>query len=69
MRVEELDTTTGEFRLVTKWPDKHLDPAEVQLFAFAALRALDGAVFDVGRIGAGVVVTRREARVDRTMAR
>ena len=27
----------------TKWPDKHLDPAEAQLFAFAALRALDGA--------------------------
>lgn len=23
----------------TKWPDKHLDPAEAQLFAFAALRA------------------------------
>jgi hypothetical protein len=46
MRVEELDTTTGEFRLVTKWPDKHLDPAEAQLFAFAALRALDGVVFE-----------------------
>jgi hypothetical protein len=30
----------------TKWPDKHLDPAEAQLFAFAALRALDGAGFD-----------------------
>ena len=26
----------------TKWPDKHLDPAEAQLFAFA----LDGAGFD-----------------------
>ena len=31
----------------TKWPDKHLDPAEAQLFAFAALRALDGAGFDI----------------------
>jgi hypothetical protein len=30
----------------TKWPDKHLDPAEAQLFAFAALRALYGAGFD-----------------------
>jgi hypothetical protein len=30
-----------------KWPDKHLDPAEAQLFAFAALRALDGAGFDI----------------------
>jgi hypothetical protein len=29
----------------TKWPDEHLDPAEAQLFAFAALRALDGAGF------------------------
>jgi hypothetical protein len=31
----------------TKWPEKHLDPAEAQLFAFAALRALDGAGFDI----------------------
>src|ERR1700723_3484959 len=31
----------------TKWPDKHLDPAEAQLFAFAALRAVDGAGFDI----------------------
>jgi hypothetical protein len=31
----------------TKWPDKHLDPAEAQLFAFAPLRALDGAGFDI----------------------
>ena len=31
----------------TKWPDEHLDPAEAQLFAFAALRALDGAGFDI----------------------
>ena len=31
----------------TKWPDKHLDPEEAQLFAFAALRALDGAGFDI----------------------
>ena len=28
-------------------PDKRFDPAEAQLFAFAALRALDGAGFDV----------------------
>ena len=27
----------------TKWPDKHLDPAEAQ----RALRALDGAGFDI----------------------
>src|SRR5271165_3839402 len=33
----------------TKWPDKHLDPAEAQLFAFAALRALDGAGFDTSQ--------------------
>ncbi len=32
-----------------KWPETHLDPAEAQLFAFAALRALDGAGFDVVR--------------------
>jgi hypothetical protein len=32
---------------VTKWPDKHLDPGEAQLFAFAALKALDGAGFDI----------------------
>jgi len=31
----------------TKWPDKRLDSTEAQLFAFAALRALDGAGFDV----------------------
>ena len=31
----------------TKWPDKHLDPAEAHLFAFAALRALDGGGFDI----------------------
>ena len=31
----------------TKWPDERLDPAEAQLFAFAALRALDGAGFDI----------------------
>jgi hypothetical protein len=31
----------------TKWPDEHLDPAEAQLFAFAALRALDRAGFDI----------------------
>jgi hypothetical protein len=31
----------------TKWPDKHVDPAEAQLFAFAALKALDGAGFDI----------------------
>ncbi len=31
----------------TKWPDEHLDPAEAQLFAFAALRALDGAGFEI----------------------
>ena len=30
-----------------KWPDTHLDSAEAQLFAFAALRALDGAGFDI----------------------
>jgi hypothetical protein len=30
-----------------KWPDKQLDPAEAQLFAFAALRALDAAGFDI----------------------
>jgi hypothetical protein len=23
----------------TKWPDKHLDPAEAQLFAFASLKS------------------------------
>ena len=31
----------------TVWPDTHLDPAEAQLFAFAALRALDGAGFEI----------------------
>jgi hypothetical protein len=31
----------------TKWPGEHLDPAEAQLFAFAALKALDGAGFDI----------------------
>ena len=31
----------------TKWPDKRLDSTEAQLFAFAALRALDGAGFDI----------------------
>jgi hypothetical protein len=31
----------------TKWPDTPLDPTEAQLFAFAALRALDGAGFDL----------------------
>jgi len=31
----------------TKWPGMHLDPAEAQLFAFAALRALDGAGFEI----------------------
>ncbi len=31
----------------TKWPEEHLDPAEAQLFAFAALKALDGAGFDI----------------------
>jgi hypothetical protein len=30
-----------------KWPDRRLDPPEAQLFAFAALRALDGAGFDI----------------------
>ena len=33
----------------TKWPDKQLDPAESQLFAFAALRALDGRVLTSSR--------------------
>ena len=28
----------------TKWPDRHLDPTEARLFAFAAL---DGAGFDI----------------------
>jgi hypothetical protein len=31
----------------TKWPETHLDPAEAQLFAFAALRALDQAGYEV----------------------
>ena len=31
----------------TVWPDTHLDPAEAQLFAFAALRALNGAGFEI----------------------
>ncbi len=31
----------------TKWPDEQLDPAEAQLFAFAALKALDAAGFDI----------------------
>jgi hypothetical protein len=31
----------------TKWPEAHLDPAEAQLFAFAALSALDGAGFEI----------------------
>ncbi|MGP0007638.1 MAG: hypothetical protein ACLPIG_02825 [Methylocella sp.] len=31
----------------TKWPEERLDPAEAQLFAFAALKALDGAGFDI----------------------
>ncbi len=31
----------------TVWPDTHLDPAEAQLFAFAALKALDGAGFEI----------------------
>jgi hypothetical protein len=31
----------------TKWPEEHLDPAEAQLFAFAALKALDAAGFDI----------------------
>ena len=31
----------------TKLPDRHLDPTEARLFAFAALRALDGAGFDI----------------------
>jgi hypothetical protein len=30
-----------------KWPGMHLDPAEAQLFAFAALRALDVAGFEI----------------------
>ncbi len=31
----------------TKWLEEHVDPAEAQLFAFAALKALDGAAFDI----------------------
>jgi len=31
----------------TRWPDTGLDPAEAQLFAFAALKALDDAGFEV----------------------
>ncbi len=31
----------------TKWPDRYLDPTEARLLAFAALRALDGAGFDI----------------------
>jgi hypothetical protein len=31
----------------TPWPNTGLDPAEAQLFAFAALKALDDAGFEV----------------------
>jgi hypothetical protein len=31
----------------TQWPDMALDPAEALLFAFAALRALDKAGFEI----------------------
>jgi hypothetical protein len=31
----------------TQWPDIALDPAEALLFAFAALRALDKAGFEI----------------------
>jgi hypothetical protein len=42
-----------------QWPDISLDPAEAKLFAFAALRALDKAGFEI-------VVKRVEPNANRS---
>jgi len=44
----------------TKWPDRYLDPTEARLFAFAALRALDGAGLD----GAGLDIVPKKDKPD-----